>query len=151
MEYREIKLFEKKFYLGEENGKLTWAHWQKPLGLNNKSNAFLIEVEKQLTEYLVGKRKKFTFNLKPVGTPFQENVWRELLKVSWGKTLSYSEIANALGNPLSVRAVASAIGKNPIAVFIPCHRVIAKDGSLGGFSGGLPTKKKLLSLEGHSF
>lgn len=151
MEYLEVKLFSRTFFLGATDDVLVWADWEKPKGALNKNNRFLLKVAEELFEYLEGKRKKFTFKLMPQGSIFQKKVWAQLQKVAWGKTVSYSEVAHALGNPLSVRAVASAIGKNPIAVFIPCHRVIAKDGTLGGYSGGLPTKKKLLKIEGHYF
>lgn len=149
MEYLKINLFGKGFYLGARSNVLVWAEWEKPEGKLNRENPFLLKVEKQLQEYLEGKRKVFSFKTEPAGTPFQKRVWDELLHIPWGKTISYFEMAQALGNPLSVRAVASAIGKNPIAIFIPCHRVISKSGGLGGYSGGLPTKVSLLKVEGH--
>ncbi|WP_118949971.1 methylated-DNA--[protein]-cysteine S-methyltransferase [Taibaiella helva] len=101
----------------------------------------------QLDEYFNGKRTAFDIPLSPSGTSFQEAVWRELVKVPFGKTESYGYIAHQLNNPLSIRAVGSANNRNPIAVFIPCHRIIGADGSLTGYAGGLWRKEYLLKLE----
>ncbi|WP_118974516.1 methylated-DNA--[protein]-cysteine S-methyltransferase [Taibaiella koreensis] len=101
----------------------------------------------QLDEYFNGKRRAFDLPLLPTGTAFQEAVWRELVKVPFGKTESYGYIAHQLNNPLSIRAVGSANNRNPIAVFIPCHRIIGADGSLTGYAGGLWRKEYLLKLE----
>ncbi len=102
----------------------------------------------QLQEYVEGKRKAFSLNLELVGTPFQKSVWRALLEIPYGKTVSYQDIAKKLGNPKASRAVAKAVGANPFLILIPCHRVIGSDGSLRGFRAGLELKKKLLALEG---
>jgi len=104
----------------------------------------------EIKEYLDGKRKEFTFSIKPKGTEFQTKVWSILTKIPFGKTLSYLEIVTIYGNKKAVRAVASAIGKNPILVAIPHHRVIGSNGSLVGFAAGLE-KKWLLENEGFSF
>tara|TARA_B100001146_G_scaffold225257_1_gene249088 strand:+ start:10557 stop:11033 length:477 start_codon:yes stop_codon:yes gene_type:complete len=101
----------------------------------------------QLQEYFSGQRTAFNLKLNPEGTAFQKKVWQELQSISFGKTCSYQEIANKLGDPKVIRAAASANGKNPIAIIIPCHRVIGSDGSLTGYAGGLHRKKWLLELE----
>ncbi len=101
----------------------------------------------QLAEYFEGKRNQFNLQLNPKGTDFQKKVWQQLLKIPFGKTTSYQEMANKLGDPKVIRAAASANGKNPIAIIIPCHRVIGSDGSLTGYAGGLHRKKWLLEHE----
>lgn len=101
----------------------------------------------QLNEYFAGERKEFNLKLSPKGTDFQKRVWAELERIPYGKTVSYQQIANRLGNPKVIRAAASANGKNPISVIIPCHRVIGSDGSLTGYASGLHRKKWLLELE----
>lgn len=101
----------------------------------------------EVEEYFKGERKKFTVPLDLQGTPFQVKVWKELLKIPFGKTCSYKDIAVKIKNPKAVRAVGGANGKNPVCIVVPCHRVIAADGTLGGYSGGLHIKKKLLALE----
>lgn len=101
----------------------------------------------QLSEYFKGDRQIFNIPLNPKGTEFQQKVWKELQNVSFGKTASYQQIANALGDPKVIRAAASANGKNPISIIIPCHRVIGSDGSLTGYAGGLHRKKWLLQHE----
>lgn len=111
-------------------------------------NEILSETKKQLDEYFLGTRKKFTLPLAPLGTPFQKNVWNVLCKTEFGKTLSYKEEAKFLGNPKAYRAVANANGKNPISIIIPCHRVISSDRKIGGYSGGIWRKEFLLTLEG---
>ena len=107
----------------------------------------LAETAKQLREYFTGRRRDLDLPLAPEGTPFQRSVWRCLEQIPYGETISYAELARRVGNPKAARAVGSANGKNRIPIVIPCHRVIAADGSLGGFGGGLPTKTKLLDLE----
>lgn len=102
----------------------------------------------QLQEYFEGKRKTFDLPLLPVGTPFQNQVWKALLQIPFGQTSSYLELSQQLGNPDAIRAVASANGANAISIIIPCHRIIGSDGSLVGYAGGLEAKKKLLLLEG---
>lgn len=101
----------------------------------------------QLNDYFSGNRKSFDLNLNPEGTPFQKRVWDTLSQVPYGKTISYMELAVLLGDPLAIRAVAAANGKNPIWILIPCHRVIGSDGSLTGYAGGLGRKKWLLNHE----
>lgn len=111
-------------------------------------NPALKKCLKELDEYFSGKRKKFSLELMFIGTPFQTSVWNAIYKIPFGKLKTYSEIAKEIGNPKAVRAVGSACGKNPIPVLIPCHRVIGKNNSLGGFGGGLKLKKYLLKNEG---
>jgi O-6-methylguanine DNA methyltransferase len=103
---------------------------------------------RQLEEYFAGRRRGFDLPLDIRGTGFQKRCWQELLKIPYGETRSYADIARAMGNPLAVRAVGLANGQNPIAIIVPCHRVIGSDGSLTGYGGGLETKRKLLELEG---
>ena len=101
----------------------------------------------QLQDYFNGKRTKFSFKINPVGTEFQQRVWQELLNIPFGKTCSYLELSKKLGDVKAIRAVASANGKNPLWIVIPCHRVIGSDGSLTGYAGGLWRKKWLLDHE----
>ena len=101
----------------------------------------------QLDEYLRGERKEFEIPLDIQGTDFQKKVWRELLRIPYGETRSYKDIARALKDEKASRAVGTANGQNPLCIIVPCHRVIASNGSLSGYLGGLGMKKKLLSLE----
>lgn len=107
----------------------------------------LAEACRQLSEYFAGERKRFELKLNPSGTEFQRQVLDELVKIPYGTTVSYSDIARRIGRPKAVRAVGAANGRNPIPVIIPCHRVIGAHGDLTGFGGGLPTKEALLRLE----
>ena len=102
---------------------------------------------KEIREYFMGQRTAFFSPLDLRGTPFQVQVWRELLHIPFGQTRSYSEIATNIGRPRAVRAVGGANGANPIPIIIPCHRVIGKNGTLTGYSGGLDIKTKLLNFE----
>ncbi len=108
---------------------------------------FLKNARMQLQEYFEGKRTTFDLALNPSGTDFQKKVWDELLKIPFGKTVSYLDIAKRLGDPKCIRAAATANGKNPLWIVIPCHRVIGSDGSLTGYAGGLWRKKWLLDHE----
>lgn len=101
----------------------------------------------QLNEYFEGKRTDFDFKLNPKGTDFQQKVWQELLHIPFGKTMSYLDLSKKLGDVKAIRAVASANGKNPLWIVVPCHRVIGSDGSLTGYAGGLWRKKWLLEHE----
>lgn len=115
--------------------------------VENDDTPLLIQLEKELKNYFEGKLHTFTLPLAPQGTPFQEAVWKMLCSISYGETISYAREAALFGNPKAIRAVANANGRNPIAILIPCHRVIASDGTLGGYSGGIEKKKFLLKLE----
>lgn len=110
-------------------------------------NAMTQQAAAQLREYFSGTRKEFTIRLAPKGTPFQQSVWSELLRVGFGRKTEYGLLAQRLQNPRACRAVGGAVGKNPLLIFIPCHRVLAGSGRLGGFSAGLDAKKYLLRLE----
>jgi len=110
-------------------------------------NQYIKQMKKELDEYFQGKRKKFNVPLVYPGTPFQQKVWKELLRIPYGKTFSYEEIARRIGLPQAQRAVGHTNGLNRIAIIIPCHRVVNKNGKLGGYGGGIWRKQKLLSLE----
>lgn len=101
----------------------------------------------QLEELLAGRRTRLEMDLDLRGTPFQKRVWQALLRVPWGTTCSYTDLARQSGKPRAVRAVANACGRNPVAIVVPCHRIVRSDGSLGGYGGGLDVKRKLLRLE----
>ncbi|QEE48690.1 methylated-DNA--[protein]-cysteine S-methyltransferase [Flavobacterium alkalisoli] len=107
----------------------------------------LADAAKQLEEYFEGKRTGFDFKLNPQGTDFQKKVWKALLEIPFGKTMSYQDLSIKLGDVKAIRAVASANGKNPLWIVVPCHRVIGSDGSLTGYAGGLWRKKWLLEHE----
>nr|WP_309758744.1 methylated-DNA--[protein]-cysteine S-methyltransferase [Flavobacterium sp.] len=111
---------------------------------------FLKEAVQQLQEYFNSQRTDFTFKLNPKGTDFQQKVWNALLYIPFGKTRTYLEQSKFLGDPKAIRAVASANGKNPLWIVVPCHRVIGSDGSLTGYAGGLWRKKWLLEHENPS-
>lgn len=111
----------------------------------------LLEAVHQLQEYFAGRRQVFTLPLAPEGTPFQQAVWQALLKIPYGQARSYKDIAKETGNPKACRAVGYAVGQNPIAVLIPCHRVISSNQALTGYSGGLQLKEALLDLEHISY
>lgn len=134
------------YILIEENGYLTSFQPGSSAPEVTKSEV-LNEAKKQLVEYFSGKREKFNLPLKPEGTDFQKNVWKQLQKIPYGKTWSYQDIALAIKNPKAVRAVGGANGKNPLGVIIPCHRVVRKSGDIGGYSSGLSKKRKLLRIE----
>ncbi|MGH2903359.1 MAG: methylated-DNA--[protein]-cysteine S-methyltransferase [Solirubrobacteraceae bacterium] len=112
-----------------------------------ESAAPFAEVTAQLREYFAGERTTFEVQLAPPGAPFELEVWRALREIPYGETVSYGEIARRVGQPTAARAVGTANGRNPIAVIVPCHRVIGADGSLTGYGGGLERKRLLLELE----
>lgn len=115
--------------------------WQENQGI-------LDEAREQLQAYFEGRRQRFTLPVAPEGTPFQQRVWRELQQIPWGTTTTYREIAERLGQPAAVRAVGHANGCNPVAIVIPCHRVMGANGRLTGYAGGIATKRRLLQHEG---
>ncbi|MFC5865354.1 methylated-DNA--[protein]-cysteine S-methyltransferase [Acidicapsa dinghuensis] len=108
----------------------------------------LVSAEKELKEYFAGTRDAFTIPLDMRGTDFQKQVWEALLGIPFGETRTYGQLANLLGNPKATRAVGAANGRNPLAILVPCHRVIGFSGKLTGFAGGLDAKAHLLRLEG---
>jgi methylated-DNA-[protein]-cysteine S-methyltransferase len=111
------------------------------------SHPVLRKMEVELQEYFAGKRKSFSVKLDPIGTPFQNKVWRALTEIPFGETRSYGEIAREIGHKTAVRAVGAANGRNPLSIIVPCHRAIGASGKLTGFAGGLETKEFLLELE----
>lgn len=138
-----------RLYLAEDDGCIVhltngWA----PEGDIQGSSLLLKQAEKEVTEYLAGKRQEFTVPVKAKGTPFQEKVWAALRRIPFGETRSYGQIAETVGSPKGARAVGMACNKNPVLLFIPCHRVVGSTGKLVGFACGLSMKEKLLKLEG---
>ncbi len=117
-----------------------WTYDPKPLR----------DASRQIEEYFAGRRRSFDLALDPQGTDFQRSVWRALMEIPYGHTISYAELARRIGRPGAFRAVGLANGANPIPIVIPCHRVIGADGSLTGYGGGLAAKKTLLALESGS-
>lgn len=119
------------------------------LSIDDITQALLLSTIEQINEYINGKRKKFDLPLDlSSGTEFQQRVWKGLQKIPHGETISYATLAQRVNNPKGYRAVANANGKNPFSIIVPCHRVIASDGKLGGYTGGLDKKRYLLALEG---
>ena len=116
-----------------------------------KDDDILQRTKKELTEYFRGERNEFNIPLLMAGSEFQKSVWNALVKIPYGKTASYLELSRNIGDEKAVRAVANANGANAIAIIIPCHRIIGSNGSLTGYGGGLPLKKKLLNLENNLF
>lgn len=115
-----------------------------------KAGVIVRQAEKELREYFSGRRRRFTVKLDLDGTEFQREAWGAMRKIPFGSTISYGDQARSIGKPKAFRAVGSANGKNPVPIIVPCHRVLASDGSLGGYSLGLPMKRRLLALEGVS-
>lgn len=126
----------------KEDGYLT------KLEMVDNDDSIDAEVKKQLEEYFSKERTIFNLPIKLKGTDFQVSVWKKISEIPYGKTTTYGEIAESLGNRKLARAVGTACGKNPIAIIIPCHRVLGSNGKLGGYSYGIEIKKKLLDLEG---
>ena len=138
-----------KIEIVEENEKITELNIynKKKNNIIEKDTKLLLETQKQLKEYFEGKRTKFEIPLNPKGTEFMKNVWKELLKIPYGETRTYKEIAEKIGNSKASRAVGMANNKNPIPIIIPCHRVIGSNNKLVGYALGLDMKQYLLDLE----
>jgi methylated-DNA-[protein]-cysteine S-methyltransferase len=139
-----------KIGIAEENGELTdilYPGENPDFDYTYKETPLIKEAHKQLSEYFNGERKKFDLPLRIDGPPFQTKVWNALMEIPYGETRSYKDIAVRVGNPSGSRAVGCANGKNRLPIIIPCHRVIAADGTPGGYGGGLNMKKFLLNLE----
>lgn len=132
---------------GDENGISKIHVMNEDVEISTKIPKELKEAVLQLQDYFAGKRTAFTFKLNPSGTDFQKKVWQVLLHIPFGKTCSYLELSKKLGDVKAIRAVASANGKNPLWIVVPCHRVIGTNGSLTGYAGGLWRKKWLLEHE----
>jgi methylated-DNA-[protein]-cysteine S-methyltransferase len=107
----------------------------------------LRQAKEQLEEYFAGKRTEFSLPLRFAGTDFQERVWRQIALIPYGKTLSYADLARKAGKPRAIRAAGTNTGRNPLSIVIPCHRVVGKNGGVGGYAGGLERKRHLLELE----
>lgn len=139
--------------ISEENNRITGVDLQREntdvvvTQRYQQHTDLLYEAYKQLNEYFAGRRREFELPLYFRGTAFQQTVWRELQKIPYGETRSYADIAIGIGNPKAVRAIGQANHRNPIMIIVPCHRVINKNGTLGGFGCGLEVKKFLLDLE----
>ena len=136
--------------VADDDGALTAVHLPGRHGSTaglERDDALLEPARRQLTEYFAGERRDFELPLHPEGAPFQLRVWDKLKAIPYGETVSYGEIARELGNPTASRAVGAANGRNPIAIIVPCHRVIGSTGSLTGYAGGLDQKRALLDLE----
>ena len=134
----------------EEEGKLTAVLFMNDSPIKETettSSAVLLETMLQLDEYFAGRRKEFNLPLNPAGTGFQQKVWQQLLQIPFAETITYLHMAKRLGNVKSIRAAASANGKNPLAIIIPCHRVVGANGQLTGYAGGLHRKQWLLEHE----
>jgi methylated-DNA-[protein]-cysteine S-methyltransferase len=132
---------------GDENGIVKISTLDGDVALSEAVPGILAEAVQQLEDYFAGKRRDFSFKMNPQGTEFQKKVWQALLEIPFGTTTSYQELAVKLGDIKAIRAVASANGKNPLWIVVPCHRVIGSDGSLTGYAGGLWRKKWLLEHE----
>jgi O-6-methylguanine DNA methyltransferase len=138
-----------QLWICEEDNCITRVSFRKPGGTiyEEQETTLIRETARQIDEYLDGHRTEFRLPLNPQGTPYQKTVWNALQRVHFGETRTYKQIAEEIGNPRSCRAVGLANNKNPIAIIIPCHRIIGSNGKLTGYAGGLHVKEKLLKLE----
>lgn len=107
----------------------------------------LRECARQVAEYFEGRRRRFDLALEPAGTPFQQRVWKEIARIPWGRTISYAQLAVRCGAPGGARAAGAATGRNPLAIVVPCHRIVGASGALTGYAGGVDRKARLLALE----
>ena len=155
LSYKEIKSPVGKLKLVASANALVavlWEHEQpnrvkfEPMNLDPR-HPVLAETEQQLTEYFSGVRTEFDLPLEPRGSEFQKTVWQALRAIPFGTTLTYLDLATAIGSARAARAVGAANGKNPLSIIVPCHRVIGSDGALTGFVGGLEVKARLLTFE----
>ena len=152
--------------LGSYGDRLCMADWRDrkrresidkriQTGLNavflEKEDWMLKQAKEELDAYFKSKLQTFDIPLLLVGTEFQKNVWKALMRVPYGRTVSYGELARSIGHEKAIRAVASAVGTNALSIFIPCHRIIGSDGSLSGYAGGLKAKQGLLKMENNLF
>jgi methylated-DNA-[protein]-cysteine S-methyltransferase len=141
-----VKLFNKMIEVKLDEIGICWVEFVEDQSIDFEIDSNNI-IQKQFTEYELGKRKVFDLPLHIKGTEFQKKVWDALLEIPYGETRSYQEIAIQVGNPKAVRAVGGACNRNPIGIIVPCHRVVGKNGSLTGYAGGLDYKKMLLDKE----
>lgn len=134
--------------IAEENNAIIYIKFLDEFTvIKEDTSYYLSKCISQLNEYFDGKRNNFDLKLKPEGTDFQKDVWKELLKIPYAETRSYQQIANAIGDPGASRAIGNANNKNPIPILIPCHRVVGADGKLTGYAGGMQRKEWLLNHE----
>jgi methylated-DNA-[protein]-cysteine S-methyltransferase len=133
-------------YTGKYDTKGLPARFQSA---REQETSILGAAQREIADYFAGKLKKFTVPVEYKGTPFQEAVWRSLCAIGFGELSSYADVAASIGKPAACRAVGGAVGRNPVSIIIPCHRVIGSNGTLTGFGGGLPVKTRLLETEGH--
>lgn len=132
-----------------ENQEVTSISFVDKIEENSPSFSPLMNtILQQIDEYFKGKRREFTFPIRPKGTDFQVKIWKLVSRIPYGTSLAYVKVAQAYGDVKMVRAVAAAIAKNPLLIVVPCHRVIGSDGSMVGYSGGISNKRQLLELEG---
>ncbi len=127
---------------GQKYDAVPGAAWREA-----PNDPMLRDAARQLKEYFAGRRARFDLALAPRGTAFQQSVWREIAMVPAGRTASYGDLARRIGRPSAVRAVGAAVGRNPLSLVVPCHRIVGSDGSLTGYAGGLERKRSLLALE----
>lgn len=145
VESKSLNPLKKRHKLSDEDFKFINKN---SLSKQNPTEALLLTVITQLEQYLSGERQQFDIALDwSLGTPFQQSVWRALQQIPYGQTISYAQLAQNIGKPTAYRAVANANGKNPFSIIIPCHRVVASDGGLGGYTGGVDKKRLLLDIE----
>ena len=145
----EYGLTELRFGVFSPDMKVLNSYWNKAVCtyMKQDEHPILLRAKQELSEYFTKKRTHFEVPLHIEGTEFQKRVWKALTEIPYGETRTYGQIAEAIGNPKAVRAVGMANHCNPISIFIPCHRVLGKDGSLTGYAGGLHIKSALLELE----
>ncbi|HJP81489.1 MAG TPA: methylated-DNA--[protein]-cysteine S-methyltransferase [Candidatus Saccharimonadales bacterium] len=142
-----------RLLLMSDGDRITGMHWvvfkdaPKPTSEWVQDDTPFVELTRQLQEYFSGGRNRFELQYSMKGTAFQEEVWNELEKIPFGKTTTYGVIAAKIGRPRAVRAVGTAVGHNPMSIIVPCHRVLATSGGLGGYAGGLGGKRALLNIE----
>ena len=134
-------------WISERDGAITAISYAKPAAGIERETPLIHTAVSQLEEYFSGTRREFDLPLSPEGTPFQQSVWQALLAIPYGTRSTYGEIARAVGCPRGSRAVGMACNRNPVAIVIPCHRVVGGDGRLTGYAGGLDVKAALLALE----
>ena len=130
------------YFSNQKNGPKIQGDWK----LDSKHPIFR-QAGTELQEYLEGKRTRFSVPLSYDGTDFQNEIWKQIARVPFGATITYSELARKVGAPAAVRAAGTATGRNPLGIIIPCHRVVGKNGGMGGYAGGLERKKSLLKIE----
>jgi methylated-DNA-[protein]-cysteine S-methyltransferase len=130
------------YFAGRDHIPTASKSWKR-----NDQHPILRKVDEQLREYLAGKRTRFSIPLRLVGTEFQEKVWEEIARIPYGKTITYSELAERAGASHAIRAAGTTTGRNPVSIIVPCHRVVGKNGDMCGFAGGLDKKRRLLELE----